>query len=66
MFQRHDHLLHERGDPLRSLIVNDLLELLAGNTRERIERFKEGQSFLWSYAQRTQSSNRFFLAYIQS
>jgi hypothetical protein len=28
MLQRHDHLLHEGGDPLRSLIVDDLLELL--------------------------------------
>jgi hypothetical protein len=41
MLERHDHLLHEGGDPLRSLIVDDLLELLPGNTREAVMRIHD-------------------------
>jgi hypothetical protein len=41
MLQRHDHLLHEGGDPLRSLIVDDLLELLTGNIREAVMRIHD-------------------------
>jgi hypothetical protein len=38
VLQRHDHLLQEGGDPLRSLIVNDLLELLTSEHQRGLNR----------------------------